>query len=263
MDSMVNPTQYAEGGAPETFPYSGAETPPYEPFENNYPGNEPMASNPYGLRQLPPTYTDPSATDIGDKPWVNYSSPGAGGISDLLSRYGKYLPALARGIGSVAGGLAGAKSGKQTQALGREQIALGAPSRARYEQMSANPGEWAKANLSGLLDNAADTLGRKWSVSEGNPAESPRAIMGTGKSLAALQWQMEQAEKELQERAGARGLEGYGPVLAGQQERSRAITGGIGGVLDTIFNPDRQADTKTNAIVALIKQFPELFLQKG
>lgn len=268
------------------------------------------SDSPDDLGILPEDYSNiPDVPDVpssggGEYPPVGGSMSGqganipeSGGIPEwaksIAGALGLTPASLGRIIAGIAGGSSQAVQGNRTSATARgqvenanQQIDLTAPSRRRFEEMNQNPGAFARTyfpevDYSGLLNQAADAMGKRWSMRVGNPADSPRAIRSTERDLAELAFRAKQSElnrlfnventeKTLQATAG--GLTRANPDAPfstinkalelgteGKNTRDTGVGNALAVILREMFPSETVGRTTEDIIAEILRRYPGLF----
>ena len=175
----------------------------------------------------------------------------------------------------LTGGLVGAFTGNRT--AGKQQdtfqqlIDAGGPARAKLNETIAelpslrDPEPY---DFDALLNEAADRRARMWSEKVGNPVLSPQARISTEQDLARLKEEL-RGNRLSQENQRIAALTNPGFVslgsgasgVAGAQGRAGdAVSGGIGTVFDSIFNPQGGTSSGADQLISLINRYPWLFM---
>lgn len=275
LQNLVSDPSVAEGGA-VTEGIGGDAVNNWLDFMEEYPGGGSMTPDYSGIPDVP----DFPSSAGGEYPPVGGPMRGAGAGSGpaipewarrVADAIGVSPASIGRIIAGTLGGAGQARQGSQQIDVAKQQRALSEPSRARFEAMSAAPpGSWRKTDPTALLNSAASAMGKQWSMREGNPADSPRAIRSTERDLAKLLFEIQEAdlaaehrEKQLQANTG--GLTRTSPdapyagINVGRDLQTRGVSGALGTILGEIFNPKTDAKSTEETIVSLMLQFPELF----
>jgi hypothetical protein len=161
---------------------------------------------------------------------------GEGTLEDYIQVGGQALPGLVGAYGAN-------QQSKSLEALSREYMALGAPSRARFEA-SFQPG-FSMANEPGYkdaLDQTTKSFLHKASVG-GNPAESPNAWEQTLKDVSA-NFAFPALQDYRRVNAGAGGLAALtsaAPAAAtGAIQADANVLNAFGGAAADVFNPPKR-----------------------
>ena len=160
---------------------------------------------------------------------------GDGSLEDVLNLGGAALP-------GVVGAVAANNQANSLEALTREYMAMGAPSRGRFES-SFSPG-FSMANEPGYKDALDQTMKaflHKASIS-GNPADSPNAWMQTLQDVnSTLALPALQNYRSMNANAG--GLSQFASaaptVATGAINANANVANALGGAAADIFNPPR------------------------
>lgn len=168
---------------------------------------------------------------------------GTATAGDVASLAGKVAPAL-------LGAYASNQQSGELASLAREQSALGAPSRARYEA-SMTPGfnPTSIPGYQGAVDNAMETTLRKLST-QGNPFGNPGGLIEANKSvvagtaLPALQTYQNQNSQS----------GGYGSINAAAPGTAAASIGSNANMYNAIGYGIDQATAEPSSLDALLKR---------
>lgn len=205
---------------------------------------------------------DPNA-DYGEYASGDYGTPeGAGSNTQLGSILGPLSKALGmdtsslmRLLGGAAGGISSYITGQQNRGVAQQAVDLGAPERAQFR---ATTPESVRASMGPVLDQLADARARKWSMTSGNPANSPTATIATDQDMASLLLNQYNQERDTLGRTGfglANPNAGYAGLTAANTAQGSGISGGIGAILNSL------SGTKPSGVqefVTLLQQNPQL-----